>query len=402
MTIFMNVTDAVGDAVTHGITRTERKLAAALATRAEVQFVMMHDGRLRSISKGSTCRRLERRETRRVPRVERFGVDPIPRSVGRTRALLTSAAMWRNSMNEARSLAPLEVEQFVPSPGDVLISVGVDWIRGVIDEAERLVFGHSVSYVGFCYDLIPLDHPEWLLPLDPSRFREHYDRLARIASPVVCISEQTRKDFRRHYPECDANGIEVLTLGSDSGADPGPEELAFADSIFDGKPYAIYCATIDRRKNHQLLYRVVKEMSRRDIPSNIMLVGMIGSGVADLIDSLRHDPLIAGRIAHVTDCDDVQLSALYERAAFAVYPSLYEGWGLGVTEALAHGKSCLIASGSSLGEAGLGVCRELHPLKTAQWVDAMSEYFSAPPAVPPISLPTWSDSAEALLQMVLP
>jgi glycosyltransferase involved in cell wall biosynthesis len=109
---------------------------------------------------------------------------------------------------------------------------------------------------------------------------------------------------------------------------------------------------------------------------------------------------VAGRFAHVTGCDDRHLSGLYQRATFAVYPSLYEGWGLGVTEALAHGRACLIASGSSLGEAGLGVCRELHPLRTADWVQAMAEYFDSPPPVPAMELPTWRSAAEDLLALV--
>jgi hypothetical protein len=141
-------------------------------------------------------------------------------------------------------------------------------------------------------------------------------------------------------------------------------------------------------------------MARRGTSPNIAFVGMLGNGVSDLMDSLRHDPLVAGRFAHITRCDDAHLAAVYRQAAFAVYPSLYEGWGLGVTEALAHGTPCLIATGSSLGEAGLGVCRELHPLQTSQWVDAMTEYFEAAPKVATLAIPTWRDAATTLIEMV--
>ncbi len=136
------------------------------------------------------------------------------------------------------------------------------------------------------------------------------------------------------------------------------------------------------------------------MPCNVAFVGKIGSGVDDLLDSIRHDPLVAGRIAHVTDCDDAHLAAIYRRARFAVYPSLYEGWGLGVTEALAHGTPCIVATGSSLGEAGLGVCTELHPLRTGEWVDAMTDYFAQPPALPSIEIPTWKRAADSIVEMV--
>src|SRR4029079_9941139 len=97
--------------------------------------------------------------------------------------------------------------------------------------------------------------------------------------------------------------------------------------------------------------RAMKEMVRSERGGNIAFVGKLGSGSSDLIDSLRFDQQTAGRIVHVSNCDDSHLAALSSQPSFAGYPSLYEGWGLGVTEAIVHGKPCLVASGSSLGEA---------------------------------------------------
>jgi hypothetical protein len=70
-----------------------------------------------------------------------------------------------------------------------------------------------------------------------------------------------------------------------------------------------------------------------------------------------------------------------------------------VTEALAHGKPCLIASGSSLGEAGLGVCTELHPLHTAAWADALERWFTDPPVLPSLELPTWESAADRVVEV---
>jgi glycosyltransferase involved in cell wall biosynthesis len=225
--------------------------------------------------------------------------------------------------------------------------------------------------------------------------------MSRVASSVLCISEHTRSDFLRHYPDYGPQRVKVLRLGADAAVATRPEHDQFAESLFDGEPYAVYCATIDRRKNHQLLYRAAKEMARRGVAGNIAFVGKVGSGVDDLIDCLRHDSLVAGRVSHVADCDDRYLAAIYRRARFAVYPSLYEGWGLGVTEALAHGTPCIVATGSSLGEAGLGVCPALHPLRTSAWVEAMSAYFEEPPVLPTtLDIPTWERAADSLRELV--
>jgi len=331
------------------------------------------------------------------PQLERLGVDPAPPPSTGRRAAVRRLLSRRAAHVPAASV---RLGRLVPARGDVLVSVGLDWVHGLVGEAERLVLGSGVRYFGFCYDMIPADHPEWLFPPDPAAFLRHFRRVTRVAEAMLCISESTRADFIRHFPEYGAERVHVLPLGADAAVTTTEQHRQFAATLFDGEPFAVYCATVDRRKNHQLLYRAAKEMARQGRPANFVLVGMLGNGVGDLMDSLRHDPLVRGRFTHVTRCDDAHLAAIYRRARFAVYPSLYEGWGLGVTEALSHGTPCLVASGSSLGEAGLGACRELHPLRTADWVSAITEYFEAPPTVPAVAIPTWHGAAEALTRLV--
>lgn len=400
MTLLINVTDAVSSAPNFGISRTERQLAGALIDHPDVAFVAMHGGRLRRADRADVARALTPRAVSHTPVVERLGVDePPPPEHGRRARLRRVVARARTSAPEPSTL---RLEPLAPRAGDVLLSAGLDWVHGVLGEAERLTFGAGVRYIGFCYDMIPADHPEWLFPPDPEGFKAHFTRVTRVADSVLCISESTRRDFLRHFPDYGDDRVHVIRLGADAAIATEPHHDAFAASLFDGEPYAVYCATIDRRKNHHVLYRAVKMLARRGVPANVAFVGMLGNGVGDLMDALRHDPDVRGRFAHVRRCDDAHLAAIYRRAHCAVYPSLYEGWGLGVTEALAHGTPCLIASGSSLEEAGLGVCRVLHPLRTAEWADGLAEYLADPPPVPPVELPTWRAAGEQLIGLVRP
>jgi glycosyltransferase involved in cell wall biosynthesis len=56
---------------------------------------------------------------------------------------------------------------------------------------------------------------------------------------------------------------------------------------------------------------------------------------------------------------------------FTIFPSLYEGWGLPVTESLAHGKPCLVARTTSLPEAGGALARYFDPDNLHEAVDAV-------------------------------
>ncbi|MCB0968897.1 MAG: glycosyltransferase [Ilumatobacter sp.] len=285
---------------------------------------------------------------------------------------------------------------------DTFVSVGLDWVHPTLAIAEHHVFGTGARFVNMCYDLIPIDHPEWLFPPDVDGFRRYLSRSLRVASATLCISRCTQSDLLRHFPDLDPSRAPVVTLGADAAIETGAAQTSFASSVFGGEPYAIYCATVDRRKNHQVLYRAMRELVHRGAAGNLLFVGRVGSGTADLIDALRNDRAIAGRVALVTDCDDRHLAALYEKSVGAVYPSLYEGWGLGVTEALAHGRPCVVASGSSLGEAGLGVCPEVHPLRTGEWADALERLFGGTIDPPDAALPTWDSAATRLLEVTAP
>lgn len=401
MTLFFNVSDAIGDSPNHGITRTERKLASSLLELPDIRFVTVVGTDFLQVDADSVADRLERNDVDLEPKVERFGVTAPPELLSTRRRL---RAVGRRLLAERRedstALSPLEVYPMDAGRDDVVVSVGLDWIRDVPAAAERVVLGRGGRFVSCCYDTIPIDHPEWMFPPDPLRFEQHFRRLNEVADRMLAISECTRRDFCRLFPSFGEDRVEVLRLGADAAVGAGDRERAFAASLFDGEPYAIYTATVDRRKNHHVLYRAMRELARRSVAANLLFVGRMGNGVADLVDALRYDRVVAGRLAHVTQCDDRHLAALYERASFAVYPSLYEGWGLGVTEALAHRTPCAIATGSSLPEAGLGLCRELHPLKTREWADTIAEYFASPPELPAFELPTWSDAAKSLVAIV--
>ena len=68
-----------------------------------------------------------------------------------------------------------------------------------------------------------------------------------------------------------------------------------------------------------------------------------------------------GKLVVMEDPSDAELAALYAGCRFTVFPSLYEGWGLPVTESLAFGKPCLIADRTSLPEAGGALARRFDP-----------------------------------------
>ena len=78
---------------------------------------------------------------------------------------------------------------------------------------------------------------------------------------------------------------------------------------------------------------------------------------------------------------DADLAALYRGCLFALYPSLYEGWGLPVSEALANGKFCVCSNQGALPEAGQDFVDYADPWDVDEWANKILRYIGTPSAV---------------------
>ena len=125
----------------------------------------------------------------------------------------------------------------------------------------------------------------------------------------------------------------------------------------------------------------------------------------DVFAALQEDAVLRRDVIHIADAPDELLGALYAGAAFCVYPSLYEGFGLPVIEALAHGKPVLTSNAGALPEAAGSLAPCLDPNDDDAWVAAIGRWLNDPAAVAEqarsiraaFSWPTWSQAAARIV-----
>lgn len=271
--------------------------------------------------------------------------------------------------------------------GSVYVSLGLDWDYKDMAHLYHLKQERALSYLFFCYDTIPVRLPQ-LCVADVSRqFVHYFADLAWAADLVLCISESTQRDlndllFRIGVP---SPATAVIRLGGDilpgnSGAAPlvRSEEIA----RFLEQPFILFVSTIERRKNHETLYRAYARLVEQNVQLPLLVfVGMQGWGVQELMSDLALDPRVSGLIRQLNHVSDADLAMLYRHSAFTVYPSLYEGWGLPVAESLAFGKFCLCSNTSSLPEVGEGWVEYLDPWDLPGWVERLRYYITNPEEV---------------------
>jgi len=105
---------------------------------------------------------------------------------------------------------------------------------------------------------------------------------------------------------------------------------------------------------------------------------MHGWGISEFLGDIANDPRTKGLITIMNHVTDEELSLLYANASFTAFPSLYEGWGLPVAEALSYGKFCLCSDQGSLPEISGDLLNYLDPWNVQEWADCIQELVENP------------------------
>ena len=238
----------------------------------------------------------------------------------------------------------------------------------------------GVRVVTCCYDLIPVIYPQYCVGAVAGIFTSYFLEIADGSDLILCISNQTEKDLQSMLYR--VGGAKPKTYVFPLG-DNVP--IVDADDVSPSvreickEPFILYVSTIERRKNHEVLYRayhLLCEEGKREILPKLLFVGMKGWGVGDLQKDIELDPLTLNLIIQLDTVTDGELRALYEAAEFCVYPSLYEGWGLPVGEALSMGKVVLSSNAGSLPEVGGGLVVYVDPWDIRDWARKIFELSS--------------------------
>ena len=173
------------------------------------------------------------------------------------------------------------------------------------------------------------------------------------AQAILTPSEATRRDLERLYDTGDTP-IHVTPLAADHlfrtprASDEEVERLLQARAITG--EYILCVGTLEPRKNHERLLNAF-EVFARDHEHTLVLIG--GAGwLCEHLEARLSEFEKSGRVVRLRGLDDSFLPGLYERASMSIYPSLYEGFGLPVLEAMTCRTATITTQRGSLPEVG--------------------------------------------------
>lgn len=256
---------------------------------------------------------------------------------------------------------------------DVLISLGLDWDFDYYKNFYHLRQQQKIKIVTCCYDLIPVLYPQYCVGNVSSKFTSYFLDIADGSDLILCISKQSERDLNQMLEKTGGarTPTYVFTLGDQVSQEAKGALSAEVSSVCQGK-FILFVSTIERRKNHEVLYRAYHLLCRQgksaELPK-LVFVGMPGWGTAELLKDIELDPQTQDLIVQLNHVSDSELEHLYKSSLFCVFPSLYEGWGLPVAEALCFGKAVVCSDQGSLPEVGGDLVEYLRPWDPQAWAD---------------------------------
>jgi glycosyltransferase involved in cell wall biosynthesis len=210
----------------------------------------------------------------------------------------------------------------------------------------------GLPFVSVVHDLTPLTHPEWHAARTLIGFVPLWERTVERAGRFVCVSETTARHLTALYPET-AGRVRVARNGVDPifrpGGDPSWREHT-RRRYANGRPYMLYLGTLEPRKNVETLVVACERLwaRRRSLP-DLVLAGGAGWKTASLHRRITASPF-RDKIHRTGYARREEAVDLYRAAELFVYPSLAEGFGLPVVEAMACGVPVVASSAEALVE----------------------------------------------------
>ena len=259
--------------------------------------------------------------------------------------------------------------------GGAAAKAGVDLYHGLSHELPRNLPA-SVKQIVTVHDLIFLRYPQFYKPLDVRIYKAKVQHACRVADRVVAISRQTAQDITT-YLGIPAHKIDVVYQGTHPvfAKNYTPEEVAAIRGKYHlPADYILNVGTMEERKNAVL---IVEALAR--LPEHLRLpVVLVGRETAYL-QQIREAARKHGVDRYILALHQVSfadLPALYQQARVFVYPSLFEGFGIPLIEAIQSGVPVITSQDSCFSEAAGPHAMYIDPRQPAELAAALEKLLS--------------------------
>jgi glycosyltransferase involved in cell wall biosynthesis len=250
----------------------------------------------------------------------------------------------------------------------------VNIYHGLSHELPFNVQKSNAKSVVTIHDLIFLRYPEFYNFFDRQIYKAKFQHSCQVADQVVAISEQTKQDIV-NFLSIDEKKITVIppscnTIFEQAAGEAQKEAVRKKYSL--PQDYVLFVSTIEYRKNLNNLILALKQLTN-DV--KLVVVGKHGSH-ATKIKKLIVELGLSEQVVFAEKVNFADLPAIYQMAEVFVYPSLFEGFGLPIIEAMYSKVPVITSNTSSMPEAAGKSSILIDPEKPAEIAAAIQKVLS--------------------------
>lgn len=245
---------------------------------------------------------------------------------------------------------------------------GVELYHGLSNEIPYGIEKTSIKTVVTIHDVMFLQFPHLYKYVDRKIYAAKYLHSCNIADKIVAVSEQTKKDLIKYSPENESK-IEVITqacnpIYEQKYTDNERERIKKKYNL--PSQYLLTVSAVEERKNQ---LQILRSLVAGNIDIPYVIVGR-KSEYAEKIMQYAYKNKIENNIIFLTGVPDYDLPAIYQSSSAFVFPSVYEGFGIPLVEAMTSGIPIVCSKGDCFRET-LGNSAIFCGNNPEEWADAI-------------------------------
>ncbi len=209
---------------------------------------------------------------------------------------------------------------------------------------------HHARLIYTLYDLAFVDYPDLATERNRTHVFTGVFNASLTADYIVSISRFSRDHFLRIFPHYPAERIVVIHPGSRFTPSPTPLTRPASLDAFEPNHFWLGVGTIEPRKNQRRLVEAYARLKAAMGQTHPLILAGAKGWLMDDFDKLIEDLGLQKDVIKLGYVDDAELHWLYQNCFALCYPSLFEGFGLPVLEAMTLGAPVIASNSSSLPE----------------------------------------------------
>ncbi|NJN42249.1 MAG: glycosyltransferase family 4 protein [Flammeovirgaceae bacterium] len=233
--------------------------------------------------------------------------------------------------------------------GNIAANDGIDVFHGLSHELP-VTKPVGLKTVVTVHDLIFMRYPEFYSSIDVNIYTWKLKRAVKSADRIIAISEQTKSDLV-HFLHVDPSQVDVVYQGCNSifKTRHSTDEINKIRLKYAlPSEFLLNVGTVEHRKNALLILQALVKM-RNKLP--VVIVGRKTDYVKQLNEFI-HEHNIGKWVHFIHEVEFEDLPMIYQAADIFIYPSLFEGFGIPIVEAISCGTPVVSSKGSCFTEAG--------------------------------------------------